>query len=1162
MYLDYSKLVFDKDGTPEAPTLVLKTMHEETIGTIPGIYNLKISVKFAEPSEMSFDVPAVLDGERNWIYDELVGYKLIYTEHYGIYVIMNPSTRADGISDVKHIECYSIEKMLDTKKFFLEDGDGGSTFKFYNQTNRYDPDTIIGRVLEIADDWGVGYIAPSVAQRYRTFDGYDDYLMSFLYGDCQDKFRCVFVFDPYARTINVYDADIELETLPIYLDFDNLIEEIEIEEVTDELVTAIRPYGSDDVDIREVNPIGTNWIYDLSYFIANGDIPNALAEKWIAWQHAILNRQAYYKGLVSLQASASATLLAMQASLTDLNGELDTLVSQQSVTIQALAMETSSAGIAVQQQALDEINRKISAKKTEIAVVEAEIANAESNSSVYAGQIQAIVNELSINKYFTAEEYTTLRKYIIEQDITEDSFVATSVDTTVSGTSYSLSNETISINGSTIIEVDLTSEFQKKMYVLSSGTFALGGSHNITGDIIRGTLEVKANWQYVLSLYAGSITVNSTSASSGTITIIGSLSSLSSNITEVTVDGVTTREGTQLSFLSASGSLYLTANISEYQKYSVQLELYDYALDVLDGLATPTYEFSVNSANFIFAKEFAPFRNRLELGKGVYLNVGGKQTITPYIIEFELDFEKHNSFSIVFSNRFKRKDYVNTLKDMVETSYSTSRSFDANKYLYNQVASQASSVSKFMQNSLDAAVNSIIAAKNQSVVINGSGIHIGGNSKYQLRIVDSMIAMTDDNWATAKLAIGLFASDEVGSYFGVNAEVIGGKLIVGNNLVIENETDKGVMQFKVDSSGAWLNNSTFVLQKDGGGKILIDPSHGIAAGTKDLYTVDGTTVYPSFIGNGRNAGNIIFDDDGMPQNANFYLDIDDGSVYIRGMVSATSGKIGGFTIEKDYLYAGSGSNYVALNGSGTNANSSYAIWAGATNPSASKFYVKKDGTLYARDGNFSGTLSASKLSGNLTADGDSWLVGCGININSGVFMVDQSGNVTMNGNLTLKSGAITWANLNSSVTEAITSAQDAADNAYDAALEAASDANSAERIAKRIANGTYSGGTFISGKKIYSPTIYATEFSVIPESVGDNVGGYSLYGYYGTTLYQMMKIGYFASSAPYITFSSPCEGYANWTFPTTYFSGNCNFSGNCDFTSANVSGITVTAQFG
>lgn len=145
---------------------------------------------------------------------------------------------------------------------------------------------------------------------------------------------------------------------------------------------------------------------------------------------------------------------------------------------------------------------------------------------------------------------------------------------------------------------------------------------------------------------------------------------------------ISTREGSTLSFI-ASGSLYLTASVNDYQRYSVEMELYQYAVGVLDDLATPTYEFSVDSGNFLFAQEFAPFRNQLELGKGVYLNVGGRQTITPYIIEFELDFENQDKFSIVFSNRFKRHDNVNTLKDMIETSYSTSRSFDASKYIYN-----------------------------------------------------------------------------------------------------------------------------------------------------------------------------------------------------------------------------------------------------------------------------------------------------------------------------------------------------------------------------------------------------------------------------------------------------------------------------------------------
>ena len=63
----------------------------------------------------------------------------------------------------------------------------------------------------------------------------------------------------------------------------------------------------------------------------------------------------------------------------------------------------------------------------------------------------------------------------------------------------------------------------------------------------------------------------------------------------MTIDEVTTREGSKISFVCGTGSMYLTANVSDYQKYSVQLELYDYALDVLADLATPTYEFSVDS---------------------------------------------------------------------------------------------------------------------------------------------------------------------------------------------------------------------------------------------------------------------------------------------------------------------------------------------------------------------------------------------------------------------------------------------------------------------------------------------------------------------------------------------------------------------------------------
>lgn len=1021
MYLDYSKLPFDKDGIPETPTLVLKTLDGSTVGVIPGAHNITLNIKYAEPSEISFDVPAVIDEKTNWIYDQLTGYMVIYTEHYGVYITMNPNVESDGISDIKHITGYSLEKELETKKFFLEEG----TIKFYDSTNPTSEDTIMGRIFEIALGWKAGYISPAVAQRYRTFEQYDDYLLSFVYGTAPEKYRCVFVFDPYEKTISVYDTDSEYNILPLYLDFDNLLKRVDVEELSTELATAIRVYGADELSIHEVNPIGTEWIYDLGYFIAKGDISGALADKWQDWQKSIQNNMSLYEGLSALRASATIQLLAKQAELTDLEGELDTLNAEQSVTIQALALEKTDDGKASQQAVLDGINKKITAKNEEIARKKTEISEIEDsldakNPESYVAQINRIVKQLGIRNYFTDDEYSVLSHYFIEQDITEETFVATDIDVETTGANYQFVNENISISDSSITQTDLPSALGKTMYTISGGRFVLNGTLSVSGDIIRGTLETSGGTFCVLSLYAGSITVGDAVASSGVITISGEYNKFVSDIEKVqniTTDNngnqyeITEYLGSCIQFTSDSGSMYLTTNISDYQKYSVQKELYDYAVDVLSDLSSPTYEFSVDSGNFLFSSEFAPFRNKLELGCGVYLNMGGKQIITPYIIEFEVSFEDRSKFSIIFSNRFKRHDNVNTLKDMIEKSYSSSRSFDASKYLYNQTAAQSSQVSKFMKSSLDTAVNTILAAPNQSVIINGTGITIGNGSKYQIRMVNEMIAMTDNNWETAKLAIGHFASEEIGEYFGINAEVVGGKLIVGNNLVIENTTDKGVMQFKVDSSGAWLNNSTLVLQKDDGGKILIDPRYGIVAGSGNLYQTSGTTVLPSFI---DGDGDIIYDNEGLPDGSNFYLDIQNGDAYFRGKLLATSGKIGGFTIDSSYLYSGTGGNRVAING-GTDYHSPYAFWAGAEDPANAPFWVKKNGEMKATNATFSGTINASKLAGDLVADDDTdgWLRGCGISVGgnyktgAGNFYVDSNGNVSMKGSIEL-AGSITF----------------------------------------------------------------------------------------------------------------------------------------------------------
>lgn len=953
---------------------------------------------------------------------------------------------------------YSLEKLLESKKFFLEEG----TFNFWNPTTP--DDTVLGRVLEIADGWSVGYVSPSLIGKYRTFDSYDDYLLSFLCDTAPEKYRCVFVFDPYVKTFSVYDADEERPKLPIYLDFDNLVEELEVTELSDELVTAMRPYGSDSLDIRNVNPIGTNWLYNLDYFIENGDLSPALSEKWRAWEADIAAQRDYYRGLVGLQASVTSLIAAAQAELTDLNGELENLVNQQSITIQALAEEITEQGKQQQQEQLDEINEKIEQKKAEIAAQEAEIDELQDqidaeNPASYTAQIAAVVGELGLSSYFTAEEQAVLRQFFIEQDLTEETFVASSSSGSGS-TSDSVSDAPVQIAESTITKIDLSEQFSKNMYVLAGGKLTVGSDPALQADIVRGTLETQENGEFVLSAYTGTLSAGDTTAQSGMVTLSGTLTGLQDDVTEVDEDGVKTLEGSTIGFTAGAASLFVTQNASEYQQYSVQMELLEYAEDVLRDAATPTYEFSVTSGNFIFAQEFEPFRSSLKLGDAVYLRLQNGDIITPVLIEIELDFEDQEELSLTFSNRFKRHDSVNTLKSMIETSYSTSRNFDASKYVYNQTVGTASKVTAFMNGSLDAAVNTIYGAANQSVRIDGAGIHVGGDSACQLRIVNSMIALTDDNWQTAKVGIGLFAAPDIGEYFGVNAEVIGGKLIVGNSLVIENTNDAGIMQFKVDASGAWLYNSTFVMAKDSGGKLLLDPDYGFVAGTGDLYTVDGTTVRPSFI---DEDGDVILDEDGLPENANFYIDPRTGNAYFRGKVYATDGVFNGTVYATDGEFTGT-------------VHATDGEFTGTVHATDGEF----TGAIHATSGEFSGTIKAAVLSGTITGDTETGgaITGVSLDIGNGAFTVDTAGNVV------IKNGSISWGAVTGTdeIDNRIDAAQDAADSAQSSANSAQSTANSAQSSAntaydniRKLANGTYSGGTFIDGTSVTAPYISGGE---------------------------------------------------------------------------------------
>ena len=120
-------------------------------------------------------------------------------------------------------------------------------------------------------------------------------------------------------------------------------------------------------------------------------------------------------------------------------------------------------------------------------------------------------------------------------------------------------------------------------------------------------------------------------------------------------------------------------------------------------------------------------------------------------------------------------------------------------------------------------------------------------------------------------------------------------------------------------------------------------------------------------------------------DSQFYI-MQSGKMYaknadISGKITASSGKIGGYTIS-DYELVGSSVGISSLTGH------DWAFWAGNDNSSKAPFRVGHDGHLYATNADISGTITSAD-----------------INNGNGTFKVDKNGKVTAS-NINISGGSI------------------------------------------------------------------------------------------------------------------------------------------------------------
>lgn len=905
MVIDFSKV-----NCSEKPMLLLKNLDGTTIDIIGLAFNVQVDLSYNEISSVSFDVPAVVDNESVPYYDRITGMRIVELVGVGQFLLVDPSEENDGIRCVKSCKAYSLEYEFSKKNIYLEAG----TYNFASGINASNEDTIVGRIKEKMPDWNFTVDA-SLIGKYRTFDDTDKKVYDFIKSDVQESFGCIFDFDTNSRSVSVIPASSIVETKPIYISGNSLLKSVQIDEDSDSIVTCLDVSGDENTNIRSVNPTGTNKIYNLDYFMKPDYLPQKMIDAWNSWKADYEDARSEYYDITMSYNMKLLNIAIKENELSDLNGALRSLENLQAVIISCI-----SSGLK-EQKDLDDINAKIALKKNEIADKSAEVVSLKESATETAAALKAINERLAFEKYFNENEIAILQRYFIEDAVQDSSFVpAASATYKNEDLNGDIKNDTISVSDASIEKAE---KGNSTLFSIKGGIVSVD---NFTANIVKGVVEHSNDGSFIFTAYLNSGSVSGASNSSfksGNITVSGKIGDTGISVT-----------GTQAMTIPVqSGRLYFTKNSTVYEEHQIEWDLYDYGESVLREHASPTYNFTVECSNFLTSDDYVSFRNQLALGKRVYLEIND-EVLQPYVVSVHIEFEKPDGFSIEFSSSYNSFDKSFALTKLLEQSVSMGKTLSYKSGAYASFVNSGASnmVKEFMDASLDIAKKSVMSSGNQAITYSDTGMHVrkwkdDSKTSYEpeeIWIVDNMIAFTDDNWATSKMAIGkifdqnfktgyALTSDKqfvagktyytktngiysaatvtagadvkadtyyeytasANTVYGIAAPYLVGTMIAGENLFIESTKPDGEhMSFKVDGSGASLYNAKFIV-KDKNREIILDPVLGFGIGSGSIVTVGDD-------------GNETWDTD----NARFWVDTG-GNVHIKGKLEGCDGTFSG-----------------------------------------------------------------------------------------------------------------------------------------------------------------------------------------------------------------------------------------------------------------------------
>lgn len=253
-----------------------------------------------------------------------------------------------------------------------------------------------------------------------------------------------------------------------------------------------------------------------------------------------------------------------------------------------------------------------------------------------------------------------------------------------------------------------------------------------------------------------------------------------------------------------SNDNYTSDGLNNAELFKRASEFVEVAENEIFKSAELQHSISTSLKNLLAIPKFKPLVEYFSVGNWIRVRVD-EQVYKLRLLEYNISFDSFDTISVDFSDVIKIKSGITDIQEVLSQASSMATSYSSVQKQASQGEKSNAVLNSWVEEGLNATNTKIVGTDNQNQIWDKNGILCreydpitDTYSDEQLKIINSTIAITDNNWESTKTAIGKYfytdpLTGELKSAYGVNGETIVGKLLIGEDLIISN--DNGRLEF-------------------------------------------------------------------------------------------------------------------------------------------------------------------------------------------------------------------------------------------------------------------------------------------------------------------------------------------------------------------------------